>query len=94
MSLILLGKFIHRELVVLCSFLLNLDCTDQGAHTTTRLPVPAFLKTEEQARIEESITGNQPALDRELVLALPNGAASEPDEESFFGRTREFDWGD
>jgi hypothetical protein len=54
---------------------------------------PLF-KTEEQARIEETISGTQPALDRELVLALPNGQPSDPDEESLWGRTREFDWGD
>ena len=83
----------------------HLELKRKNAHLDEDLPIDRYrngdnlenhplFKTEEQARIEESITGNQPALNRELVLALPNGAASEPDEESFFGRTREFDWGD
>ena len=83
----------------------HLELQRQNAHLDNDLPIERYqngdnlenhplFKTEEQARIEETISGNQPALDRELVLALPNGSAAEPDDESFWGRTREFDWGD
>ena len=59
---------------------------------------PLF-KSEEQARFEETQTGTQPVVEEELVLALPS--AEEPtaegahsDEDSFWGRSREFNWGD
>ena len=83
----------------------HLELRRRNAHLDEDLPIDQYrngdslenhplFKTEEQARIEESVTGNQPALDRELVLGLSNGTAVEPNEESFWGRTREFDWGD
>ena len=59
---------------------------------------PLF-KSEEQARLEETQTGTQPLIDEELVLAWPvadesteNGAHA--DEDSFWGRSRDFNWGD
>jgi hypothetical protein len=59
---------------------------------------PLF-KSEEQARFEETQTGTQPALEDELVLAWPvaeEPSAEEPrkEEDSFWGRSREFNWGD
>ena len=83
----------------------HLELKRKNAHLEEALPIERYqsgdnmenhplFKTEEQARFEETMSGNEPALDRELVLALPNGAAEEPDDESFWGRTREFDWGD
>ena len=64
---------------------------------------PLF-KSEEQARLEETLSGEQPAvLEEELVLA---GAAPPPaeetdpmlgsaeSEETLWGRSRDFDWGD
>jgi hypothetical protein len=60
---------------------------------------PLF-KTEEQARLEETMDGTEPDLITEgnLVLAWP-GADDEVSEESqgddtFWGRARDFDWGD
>ena len=56
---------------------------------------PLF-KTEEQARIEDTLSGVEPELDPEKVLAWPtNGAepAQEP-EDTLWGRSRDFDWGD
>ncbi len=60
---------------------------------------PLF-KTEEQARIEDTLDGSEPDLNA-TVLAWPQPAeeleetATEtPDEDSFWGRSRDFDWGD
>jgi hypothetical protein len=69
---------------------------------------PLF-KTEEQARLEDTLSGRESALDGSTVLAWP-GEDSEPDvaahvplgaeqpeqqpEESLWGRSRDFDWGD
>jgi hypothetical protein len=83
----------------------HLELKRKNSHLDEVLPIEEYrngnnldnhplFKTEEQARIEDTITGTQPALDRELVLAIPGGGAVEPDEESFWGRTRAFDWGD
>jgi hypothetical protein len=59
---------------------------------------PLF-KTEEQARLEETMDGEQPAVTAEpTVLAWPGENTAEhagPDsEESLWGRSRDFDWGD
>jgi hypothetical protein len=59
---------------------------------------PLF-KTEEQARIEDTLDGGEPNLSSETVLAWPPPAAevahAEIDpEDSFWGRSRDFDWGD
>ncbi len=57
---------------------------------------PLF-KTEEQARIEDTLDGSEPDLNGETVLAWPQPAEPEPeaaDEDSFWGRSRDFDWGD
>jgi hypothetical protein len=57
---------------------------------------PLF-KTEEQARIEDTLSGVDPELDPEKVLAWPtdNGDAEQQDpEDTLWGRSRDFDWGD
>jgi hypothetical protein len=57
---------------------------------------PLF-KTEEQARIEDTLSGVDLAIDPEKVLAWPtdNGAAEPQDpEDTLWGRSRDFDWGD
>ncbi len=60
---------------------------------------PLF-KTEEQARIEDTLDGSEPDLNA-TVLAWPQPAeepeetgTEAPDEDSFWGRSRDFDWGD
>jgi hypothetical protein len=63
---------------------------------------PLF-KTEEQARLEETLTGTEP-IDKseELVLAWPTeetlaggpAASNGEDEDTLWGRSRDFDWGD
>ena len=58
---------------------------------------PLF-KTEEQARVEDTLDGTEPDLNANTVLAWPpadepEGERSDP-EDSFWGRSRDFDWGD
>ena len=58
---------------------------------------PLF-KTEEQARIEDTLDGTEAELSADTVLAWPlhEEPAEEPSdpEDSFWGRSRDFDWGD
>ncbi len=57
---------------------------------------PLF-KTEEQARIEDTLSDSEPDLGADTVLAWPQPEEPEPeasDEDSFWGRSRDFDWGD
>jgi hypothetical protein len=60
---------------------------------------PLF-KTEEQARLEETMDGDEPAVDAEsTVLTWPGEETAEhagpdADEDSLWGRGRDFDWGD
>jgi hypothetical protein len=57
---------------------------------------PLF-KTEEQARIEDTLSGVDPEIDPEKVLAWPteNGDSAQQDpEDTLWGRSRDFDWGD
>ena len=59
---------------------------------------PLF-KTEEQARLEETMDGKEPAVAAEpTVLAWPGEETAEnvpaDSEESLWSRSRDFDWGD
>ena len=58
---------------------------------------PLF-KTEEQARLEETMDGQEPAVAVEATHAWPGedtAADVVPDsEENLWGRSRDFDWGD
>jgi hypothetical protein len=57
---------------------------------------PLF-KTEEQARIEDTLGGIDPEVDPEKVLAwaTDNGHTEQEDpEDTLWGRSRDFDWGD
>jgi hypothetical protein len=57
---------------------------------------PLF-KTEEQARIEDTLDGSEPDLSEETMLAWPpEEPEAEPadPEDTFWGRSRDFDWGD
>jgi hypothetical protein len=58
---------------------------------------PLF-KTEEQARLEDTLSGQEPELEPSKVLAWPGedtdeDAAVDP-EDTLWGRSRDFDWGD
>jgi len=60
---------------------------------------PLF-KTEEQARLEETMDGEEPAVSSEpTVLAWPGEetaeqAAGPESDDGLWGRSRDFDWGD
>jgi hypothetical protein len=59
---------------------------------------PLF-KTEEQARLEETMDGEEPAVAAEpTVVAWPGEDTAEhhapESEEGLWGRSRDFDWGD
>jgi hypothetical protein len=59
---------------------------------------PLF-KSEEQARIEDTLSGVEPQIDPNKVLAWPtdNGdaeAEAQDPEDTLWGRSRDFDWGD
>jgi len=56
---------------------------------------PLF-KTEEQARIEETMDGEEPAVSTYTPLAWPTDSPedAEPKEEGLWSRSRDFDWGD
>lgn len=59
---------------------------------------PLF-KTEEQARLEETMDGEEPAVVDSVVLAWPGedtaaDVVAHADEESLWGKSRDFDWGD
>jgi hypothetical protein len=57
---------------------------------------PLF-KTEEQARLEDTLSGQEPELEPSKVLAWPgedtDPAPADP-EDTLWGRSRDFDWGD
>jgi hypothetical protein len=59
---------------------------------------PLF-KTEEQARLEETMDGEEPAVGLEPALAWPGeetvgDVTAHSEEESLWGKSRDFDWGD
>ena len=54
---------------------------------------PLF-KTEEQARIEETMGGDEPAVVAQTTTQPWPGEERIEDEDSLWGRTRDFDWGD
>ncbi len=59
---------------------------------------PLF-KTEEQARLEDTLGGTEPAIDNAMVLAwrreeLLDDVEVVDRDESLWGRSRDFDWGD
>jgi hypothetical protein len=53
---------------------------------------PLF-KTEEQARIEETMDGEE-SLAPEQVVSLAPPAEQPADDDTLWGRSRDFDWGD
>ena len=59
---------------------------------------PLF-KTEEQARLEETMDGEEPVVVESTVLAWPGedtaaDVVAHADEDSLWSKSRDFDWGD
>jgi hypothetical protein len=77
---------------------LDRDMPIERYHVSDPFENHPLFKTEEQARIEETLDGSAPLVDDDLVLAWPGEDKSESEadsgEDSFWGRSRDFDWGD
>jgi hypothetical protein len=54
---------------------------------------PLF-KTEEQARIEETMDGEESIPAEQLVTLVRTEESESPDDDTLWGRSRDFDWGD
>jgi hypothetical protein len=55
---------------------------------------PLF-KTEEQARIEETMDGEESLAPEQVVSLAPQPQPEQPgDDDTLWGRSRDFDWGD
>ena len=88
----------------------HLELKERNARLESTMPIGRYkdddpfnnhplFKTEEQARLEETMDGQEPVPVEAHVAAWPgeetaeNAAAPEP-EEGLWGRSRDFDWGD
>lgn len=88
----------------------HLELKERNARLEEQMPIghyksidpfdnhPLF-KTEEQARLEETMDGEEPAVNGDYVaLAWPGEETVEnvepESEEGLWGRSRDFDWGD
>jgi hypothetical protein len=82
----------------------HLELRRRNAELDNRMPIERYrvddpfenhplFKTEEQARLEETLSGNEPEFDEHVVLAWPGERQTE-DEDTLWGRSRDFDWGD
>ena len=89
----------------------HLELKERNASLEAKMPLTQYksedpfdnhplFKTEEQARLEETMDGEEPAIAAEPVaLAWPgeDDLVDEPaieSHESLWGRSRDFDWGD
>ena len=83
----------------------HLELKGRNAGLDTEMPLDRYLdgdalenhplfKSEEQARIEETMDGEESAITTERTpIAWPT-EESEPDAEGLWSRSRDFDWGD
>ena len=91
----------------------HLELKRRNAALDARMPIERYrvddpfenhplFKTEEQARLEETLSGIEPEIPESLVLAWPgqngdeaeNGDGAASPEDTLWGRSRDFDWGD
>ena len=83
----------------------HLELKRRNAQLEPHMPIDGYLngdrmanhplfKTEEQARIEDTLAGTDPKFEGELVLAGAVSVDEPATEDSFWSRSREFDWGD
>ena len=87
----------------------HLELKEQNSDLDGQLPIERYMnedpfnnhplfKTEEQARIEDTMDGTEPAIPAEPTIALkwPGEEDHEPVEahNSLWTRSRDFDWGD
>jgi hypothetical protein len=87
----------------------HLELKEQNSELDGQLPIERYMnedpfnnhplfKTEEQARIEDTMDGTEPAIPAEPTIALkwPGEDDDEPVEahDNLWTRSRDFDWGD
>jgi hypothetical protein len=89
----------------------HLELKRQNSRLDGRMPLDRYrvadpfenhplFKSEEQARIEDTLSGAEPEIDPTKVLAWPvdsengNGNGQVDPEDTLWGRSRDFDWGD
>ena len=85
----------------------HLELTRRNAMLDGKLPLDRYrvedrfenhplFKSEEEARIEDTLSGSEPEIDPLKVLAWSNGngEAEVDPEDTLWGRSRDFDWGD
>jgi hypothetical protein len=87
----------------------HLELKRKNAQLDVRMPLESYrvddpfenhplFKSEEQARLEETLSGTEPEFDREnAVLAWPvqeDTQSGRDPEDTLWGRSRDFDWGD
>jgi len=85
----------------------HLDLKEKNSELESDLPIDKYktqdpfenhplFKTEEQAKIEETMDGQEPAVSTSTPLAWPTDSPedAEPKEEGLWSRSRDFDWGD
>ncbi len=84
----------------------HLDLKEKNSELESDLPIDKYktqdpfenhplFKTEEQAKIEETMDGEEQAVSASPSLAWPTGTdEAEPKEEGLWSKSRDFDWGD
>jgi hypothetical protein len=84
----------------------HLELKEKNSDLESNLPIDKYktedpfenhplFKTEEQARIEETMDGEEQAVAPSPPLAWPTETDdAEPKEEGLWSRSRDFDWGD
>jgi hypothetical protein len=84
----------------------HLDLKEKNSELEGDLPIDRYktqdpfenhplFKTEEQAKIEETMDGEEQAVSTSPPLAWPTETEdAEPKEEGLWSRSRDFDWGD
>jgi len=85
----------------------HLDLKERNARLGDTIPIERYkgedpfdnhplFKTEEQARIEETMDGEEPAISDEAPMpdTWPTEEAAAQTDEGLWSRSRDFDWGD
>src|SRR5262245_66403749 len=85
----------------------HLELKQKNSHLEDTMPLDGYkiedpfdnhplFKTEEQARIEETMDGVEPDIVAQIATAPWPGETAEREEstEGLWGRSRDFDWGD
>jgi hypothetical protein len=81
----------------------HLDLKERNSDLAGEMPLDSYLngdplenhplfKSEEQARIEETMDGEESIPAEKLVALSP--PEQTPDDDTLWGRSRDFDWGD